>query len=302
MTGNEHNTLTGLLVSRAMRRHFVRALKETSIGDAIVIFTKHKINGLLATNEDGSPAGVLSKADIMGAYYAGLPLESPLEDIMARPPIFCNSTDSLEVVLERMRENGVYRIYVAEQYEKGSLTVIGSVAYPDIVGLLYKFCYYCEYSHYRQGKKSGGTGAVAVRRKLVRDVMTRGAQGVTVDDSIQSVMELLSGYRFGAILVKALDGTPVGVISKTDLALAYKHNIDPSEKAQSIMSKPVHLCLAEDLLEDALRQMIFADVHRLFVKSQQGDIEGVFSLTDAARSRSGSCHACISSRIRLETL
>jgi predicted transcriptional regulator len=115
-------------------------------------------------------------------------------------------------------------------------------------------------------------------------------------------MEELSVYRFGAILVNNRENYPCGVISKTDLALAYKHGIDSDAQAETIMSSPVQSCSADELLEDAIRKMIFSDVHRLFVyQSKPIELDGVISLSDAARIRSGSCHACISSRIKLET-
>ena len=42
-------------------------------------------------------------------------------------------------------------------------------------------------------------------------------------------------------------------------------------------------------------------LHRLFVQqARPEDIVGVFSLSDAARIRSGSCQACMSSRIKEE--
>jgi len=152
----------------------------------------------------------------MGAYYAGIPIDSPLEDIMSKPPLFCHPEDALEKALQ--------------------------------------------------------------------------------------VMEELSMYRFGAILIKDREQTPCGVISKTDLTLAYKHGIDPKALAETIMSSPVQSCGADELLEDAIRKMIFSDVHRLFVyQSKPNELIGVISLSDAARIRSGSCYACMSSRIKLDT-
>ena len=44
--------------------------------------------------------------------------------------------------------------------------------------------------------------------------------------------------------------------------------------------------------------MIFWDVHRLFVaRGEIQEIIGVLSLSDAARFRSGTCRACLVSRI-----
>lgn len=299
----DRSSLGDYQVNRAMRRHFIRAASHSTIGSAIITLIKYKMNGLLVTGESGAPLGVLSKTDIMGAYYAGLPLEMPINDIMAGPPILCRSTDSLEDALERMKENRVYRLYVTEDDIVGESRVVGALAYPDIVGLLYQFCFYCEYSQYRrQANENIETEDVAdrVKKKQVRDVMTHEVKSAWVDDTLLEVMELLSVYRFGAILIRMRDGEEVGVISKTDLAIAYRRGIDSAEPARTIMTKPVHHCNEEDYLEDAIRRMIFTDVHRLFIQNKKEEYVGVFSLTDAARSRSGSCHACISSRIRVE--
>jgi hypothetical protein len=44
--------------------------------------------------------------------------------------------------------------------------------------------------------------------------------------------------------------------------------------------------------------MVYADIKRLFVfDTSFHDIIGVISLTDIARTKSGSCKACITSRI-----
>jgi CBS domain containing-hemolysin-like protein len=64
------------------------------------------------------------------------------------------------------------------------------------------------------------------------------------------------------------------------------------------MSAPVDSCDQEDWLVDALRQMLARDVQRLFVHDGNPDnIIGVLSLSDAARFRSGTCRACMPSRV-----
>ena len=288
------NTLSGITVRQAMRRQVNKLSKRSSIANSINTLIKYKINGLLTTEEDGTPAGVLSKTDIMGSYYAGLPIELEIENIMASPPLFCDPDDPLEKVLERMRDQSVYRLYVME---RESHNIVGAIAYPDIVGLLYKYCYYCEHSRLHHLKRSQND---EVDRMRVEEVMTKEVKAIQEEEPLINAMEVLSMYKMGAILVKDLTGTPVGVISKTDLVLAYKHGVDSSVPAHTIMTRPVKSCGADELLEEALRKMIFSDIHRLFVREEGSpEIVGVFSLSDAARNRSGSCQACISSRITL---
>ena len=297
MPRSDKNTLSGLWVRHAMRRQVVQLEEGTPISNGINKLIKYKVNAVLTTDRSGEPLGVLSKTDVMGAFYAGLPTDASVADIMSRPPLFCSEDDTLDNALKIMNSKRIYRLYVTDP---STQKVIGTIAYPDIVGLLYKYCHDCEYSHYRKSKMNG---LDPVKRYAVKDVMTKGVQSVYEDDSLLQAMEKLSEYRFGAILVKERNRTPCGVVSKTDLALAYKHGIDSVAPAKTIMSSPVESCGADDLLETAIKKMIFSDVHRLFVyQADPADLVGVISLSDAARIRSGSCHACISSRINLDAV
>jgi CBS domain-containing protein len=118
------------------------------------------------------------------------------------------------------------------------------------------------------------------------------------NDSLASVVEGLFEHAFGAVLICDSGKTPVGVISKTDLIIAYHHGRTPDETAASIMSSPVRSCLQEDLLADALRQMLIRDIQRLFVRGdRESEMAGVLSLSDAAQYRSGTCRACMPSRL-----
>jgi predicted transcriptional regulator len=296
MPRSTKNTLSDLFVSQAMRRQVVKLVQETTIANSINALIKYKINALLTTDQAGQPIGVLSKTDIMSAYYAGIPIDSPVEAIMSKPPLFCHADDSIEQALTVMRSKGIYRLYVVDNTNN---QVVGALAYPDIVGVLYQYCHNCEYSHLR---RKGKTEADSIKRFLVKEIMTKDVKAVCKDEPLLQAMEELSMHRFGAILVEDDDKNPCGVISKTDLTLAYKHGVDPQISAETIMSFPVQSCGAEELLEDAIKKMIFSDVHRLFVHESRPDaLVGVISLSDAARTRSGSCHACVSSRIKLDT-
>ena len=290
------NTLRNLRVSRAMRRQVICLEQHKTIDHGINTIIKHKVNALLAVDSQQQPAGVVSKTDIMGAYYAGLSTDSPLEYIMVSPPLYCKSRDSLETALEQMRTNKIYRLYVID---KDSEDLVGALAYPDIVGLLYQYCHQCEYSHLNRKRHPGESGAV--HRFKVRELMTPGVKSIAMHETLTTVMEALSAYRLGAMLITDESGLPGGVISKTDLALAYKHGVSPTAAADTVMCAPVHSCDADSLLEEAIKKMILTDIHRLFVhEGNENYIVGVLSLSDAARGRSGSCHGCVSSRIKVE--
>lgn len=289
--------LSDVTVRDAMRIQITALPADSSIIAGIRILIKYKINAFLVTNEYGEPLGVVSKTDIMGAYYAGLPSESPLSHIMVSPPLFCNPGDSLESALDTMRTQRVYRLYVLDE---ASQRVVGALAYPDIVGLLYGYCRSCDRSITNRRKASGES--FEETRILVKEVMTSSVVWFYDSDSLIQIMEGLSEHRCGAVLIKNAQGTPISVVSKTDLILAYRRGTPPEVPASDILaSSRVHSCEDSTFLEDAIRKMIVTDLQRLFVWSEASEnIVGVISLSDAARIRSGSCHACISSRIRVE--
>jgi len=295
-SSDRRNILTGLKVREAMRRQLIGLRDNDQIKKAISYLIKFKVNAILITDKEGKASGVVSKTDIMAAYYAALPMESNLGDIMIGPPIVCKEEDSLEPVMEMMRTNGIYRVFVAKD---SSDDVIGLLAYPDIVGLLYRFCRNCRHNYLFAGKHE--SDEAPARRFTVKEVMTDRVESFEDGDDLNTLIEGLSQYRFGAVLIKDASGRAVGIVSKTDLIVAYRHGLSPHTKAKDIMSQGVRACQKDAYLAEAIQQMILSDVLRLFVYEKEPDqIVGVLSFTDAARIRSGSCSACLASRIKID--
>ncbi len=290
---DQKGVLTGVTVREAMRRQVVALLQTATVAQAIRSTIKFKVNALLVEAPDRRALGVVSKTDLMGAYYAGLPLDTPLEAVMVGPPLFCRPEDSLDAALEVMRRQRVHRLYVAEEPPE---VAVGVLAYPDIVGVLYRFCHRCR----RTLLKKGERGLDLANQVRVREVMTPGVASFPENARLLEVMEGLASQRLAAVLIRSLQGRPVGVVSKTDLILAYLHDLPPDTPVREIMQRPVVAVKQEETLEAALRRMIFADIHRLFVyRDQPEEMVGVLSLSDAARFRSGTCRACLASRIKV---
>jgi len=288
-------TLTGLKVSHAMRKQIILLQPDDTIDCCIQYLIKYKINALLIGEDGTRPLGVVSKTDIMGAWYAGLPLSTPIEMIMNAPPLFCSIDDSLDSALNTMRTNNIYRLYALKEDVESA---VGAIAYPDIVGLLYNYCSKCDQGLFN---KRGELLQEKVKRYKVLEIMTKNVASCREEDKLESVVETISASRVGAILVSDDQNYPKGVISKTDIILCYRHGLDLNTPARKIMSAPVALCHQEAPVESAIKSMILKDLHRLFVVPRKNrPISGIISLSDAARLRSGSCHACISSRIKVD--
>lgn len=290
---DQKGILTGLTVREAMRRQVVHLVQTATLAQAIRSTIKFKVNALLVEAPDRQALGVVSKTDLMGAYYAGLPLDTPLEAVMVGPPLFCRPEDSLDAALEVMRQSRVHRLYVEEELPG---VAVGVLAYPDIVGVLYRFCHRCR----RTLLKKGERGLDLANQVRVREVMTPGVASFPENARLVEVMEGLASQRLAAVLIRSSQGRPAGVVSKTDLILAYLHELPPDTPVREVMQQPVVAVEQEETLEAALRQMIFADIHRLFVyKERPEEVVGVLSLSDAARFRSGTCRACLASRIKV---
>lgn len=289
------NVLSSLKVREAMRRIAVHLPESASVDEATRCAIKFKVSAILITGREYQALGVVSKTDLMCAYYAGLPLETPVSTIMRSPPLFCGMDDSLDAALDTMRSKGVHRLYVRGDDPDQA---IGILAYPDIVGLLYRYCHKCEHNTLRTRKVPSIFNFSDTFK--VRDVMNPSLLVFREEAILSSVMEGLSAHRIGAVLIRGRNNLASGVVSKTDLIMAYRHGIPPTAEAATIMSSPVRSCDHNEQLVSAIQKMIFSDVHRFFVYRDNPDnIVGVLTLTDAARVRSGSCRACVSSRIRL---
>jgi CBS domain-containing protein len=287
----QRNVLSGISVKEAMRRQVISLPHGAAIDYCINRMIKYKINSVLIIDENRHPAGVVSKTDLMSAFYAGFDVTTPVETIMIGPPLICHPDDELESSLETMQENGVHRLYVKDS---DSNDVIGVLAYPDIVGLLYRYCRACERGLLKARRLKEED---RFQRLKVKDVMTAGVTSYPEADELTTIIEGLTEHRFGAVLIKNVLGKAVGVVSKTDLIIAYKHGVPLDAGAGSVMSTPVVSCGAQADLADAIQQMLSKDVQRLFVHAADpAQIVGILSLSDAARIRSGSCRACTPSR------
>ena len=158
-----------------------------------------------------------------------------------------------------MRKSGVHQLFVQGAEP---CAVVGTLSYGDVVALLYRYCRACPKGAVGRSGASGPgdrTQFLTVRDAMRTPVMTCG-QG----DSLAEVIEKLTSHRLGAVLIVDGKGLPVGVISKTDIILAYRHGASLDVEAQSILKSPAAFCDENCLLTEAIRQMFLKDVQRLF--------------------------------------
>lgn len=289
---NRH-VLTGMKVREAMRKNICQISADAPLKDCIRHMTRTKTNAILLNQLDAKseqqPVGVISKTDIIAAFYALMNIQTPAQDIM-NTPLYCHFNDPVPAILETMNSCGIHRIYV--QSDTGLIQ--GVISFSDIVGQVYRYCRTCM----KSGRLPDKIEKNQLPRLVVQDVMTDQVVSCLADDTIGDAVEVLITIQAGAVLVVDEHRYPLGVISKTDVNRAYAHGRALEDPARSIMGHPIVSCAPKDSLADAIQKMFLFDLQRLFVIDPDSKrVQGVLALSDAARFRSGTCAACSASRL-----
>ena len=116
---------------------------------------------------------------------------------------------------------------------------------------------------------------------LVREVMSSPVIESNENETAEEVAKKMMKYKVGAVIVTSKDGSPRGIITKTDLVeKVIALNLRPSEvKAKDIMSTPLQTIEPEAKIEDALRKMSKLRISRLAVV-YKNRLSGLISIKD----------------------
>ena len=117
-----------------------------------------------------------------------------------------------------MLDQEVKRIYVLDGDDE---KIIGVLSFADIVGLLYRICSKCKKSLIRSRQNSHHAAL------LVRDVMHCDVVSCGGKQTIAQALEFLSMQSLSALLVQDGPHALPGVLSESDLILAYRCTMYP---------------------------------------------------------------------------
>ncbi len=120
----------------------------------------------------------------------------------------------------------------------------------------------------------------------VRDLMSTPPRTCRPDTDLGTVAQMMWDGDCGFVPVIDASGRLVGVITDRDIciATATRHLLPQHIAAERAMTGPVHLCMADDSVSDALAAMKQFKVRRLPVVDGKGQLEGVISINDLARA------------------
>jgi len=121
----------------------------------------------------------------------------------------------------------------------------------------------------------------------VAELMRTDVKTVDIDATIGDAITALADGHVSALPVTDARGQVVGVVSTTDVLAAFSETTDPVARERLFDETPVRDIMTSrsrviapdaDVLE-AAREMLYLDVHRLFVEDA-GRLVGVVSQTD----------------------
>jgi CBS domain-containing membrane protein len=121
----------------------------------------------------------------------------------------------------------------------------------------------------------------------VAELMRTDLKTVDIDATVEDAITILADVHVSALPVTDARGKIVGVLSTTDILGALSETTDPEMREQLFDETPVRDLMTPrsrviapdaDILE-AAREMLYLDVHRLFVEDE-GRLVGVISQTD----------------------
>jgi CBS domain-containing protein len=116
---------------------------------------------------------------------------------------------------------------------------------------------------------------------FVREIMTRHAETVGADETLESAARKMKELGIGALPV--LDrGQLSGIVTDRDLATrAVASGADPTRAhVRDVMTAQVIACREDDDVEEAARTMEERAIRRIMVLDREGDLSGMLSVDD----------------------
>ena len=114
----------------------------------------------------------------------------------------------------------------------------------------------------------------------LNDIITREAQTISGEDSVQNAAIHMAKMHIGSLLVESPGGEIIGIITDSDLRKkVVAAGLDYQTPIKNIMSSPVNSIESHAVCFDALLKMMHTQTHHLAVKKQQDTI-GVITTHD----------------------
>ena len=124
----------------------------------------------------------------------------------------------------------------------------------------------------------------------VRDILKdKGRNIVAIGDgaTVAEAARTLADHRIGAVIVQALGGTLVGILSERDLvrAIAEDGSLALSRSVAAYMTRNVATCTEQDTVEGLMEMMTLGRFRHVPVLDERHKLNGLISIGDVVKSR-----------------
>ncbi len=103
----------------------------TPLSDITILLVEERISGVPVTDEDGRVLGMISEADIMNALLKGLPMRTPVDEVMTTPVHTVDEFDLTDEVMALFRKHRIHHLPVVRE-EK----LLGMITPMDVIRFL----------------------------------------------------------------------------------------------------------------------------------------------------------------------
>ena len=119
----------------------------------------------------------------------------------------------------------------------------------------------------------------------VEDVMTRDVEFCTIETNLAAAAMKMWNRDCGVLPVVDDQRKVIGMITDRDICMkaATNHQDIAAIKAEELTSGPIHTCKLDADIRDALETLQSALVRRLPVVNDEGQLEGIVSVSDILR-------------------
>jgi CBS domain-containing protein len=249
-------------VADLMSSPVISCRSDVSLGEVAALLAERRIHGIVVLDESGRMAGVVADTDLLAGEWLSSDEESfatmrsmTAGEMMTMPPVTIDADAAIAGAAVRLRDERLSRLIVTREGEP-----VGVLATSDLVRFL--------------GHGSLGRGTVA-------HVMSHGLVACRDGATVRQVARVMTERHVRAIVVVAANGSPLGVVTGTDLLDVVGEDADSITVAQ-LMRVPIMIDPAATLRE-AADLMLQHEVHRLVVvdTSAPGSVPlGVVATTD----------------------
>jgi len=244
------------IISELMSSNVATVPLSTSLEQCAIVMETRRISSLVITDA-GSPVGILTERDMLGALSGELPTSTAVEQVMGKPLVTVRSDVSYANAVRLFGQHKIRHLVVLNQHEQ----LVGIVSETDLC-------------------RKGGI-AELVAQSAISGVMDQNPVLLSHDTSLAAAAMWMVRGRQSSVFV-VVDARPVGIITERDLVKQYRQG-NGASRVDEIMSSPVATVTADQSLLEAVEQMKSLTIRHLAVVDKQGEIVAQLSENDVLK-------------------